>query len=448
MKILSAEHVLPIAGDPLTDGAVAFENGRIAAVGPKDELYAAYPAADREHFGRAVILPGLVNCHAHLELTLMRGFLDEHDADFAAWLLKLTRVRADDLSDEDIAAGALLGAFEGARAGVTCFGDIGRWGRAGLGALKRNGLRGILFQETEFSPDGRTAAEDFGRLRDKYDALREEETELVRAGLSPHSPYTVSRELFELIAGHALAADVPVSIHAAESDAERNLMETGSGFFADIYERENVRWETPFCSTIEFLERTGILETRPLLAHCVKVSGTDIETIRRRGARIAHCPKSNAKFGHGIAPLGSFLEREVTVGLGSDSVASNNVCDIIEEARFATLLARAGGGGAHFIEPREIIRTATLGGARALGLDDSIGSLEPGKQADLIVISLEDAAQTPVHDVHSAILFASNARDVRLTVVAGEEIFRDGVSKKLPADELKERIGGIARKMS
>jgi cytosine/adenosine deaminase-related metal-dependent hydrolase len=240
---------------------------------------------------------------------------------------------------------------------------------------------------------------------------------------------------------------VKITIHAAESDEETELLECGTGFFAGLYDRFGYAWHNPRCSPVGFLERIGVLRAKPLLAHCVKVSETDIELIKSADARVAHCPKSNSKFGHGIAPLEKFLDAGIKTGFGSDSVASNNVCDILEEARFATLLARNLPGRKRFLQAAEIIETATLGGARALGLEAETGSLEAGKQADLAVLSLENIAQQPVHDVSTALVFASNARDVRLTMVAGEEVYRDGAAKNIDESELRAKMNEIAEKM-
>ncbi|MBP9664147.1 MAG: amidohydrolase family protein [Pyrinomonadaceae bacterium] len=421
MRILSAQHVLSISSSPIERGAVVIDGSTIKAVGPRDDIARQFPSAEIEDFGEAAILPGFVNCHSHLEITSMRGDLDEVEHDFKAWLLKLTALR-EAMSDDEIEASALAGALEGARAGVTCFGDIGRMGRAGLNALKATGLRGIIFQETEFSPDNSTAETDFANLVAKYEALAADATGMVSVGLSPHSPYTVGSRLFEMLAQFSIIERVPLSIHVAESAYEDELLRRGTGFFAGVYDKFGLEWQSPLCSPIEYLERLGVLAARPLLAHCVHVSDTDIERIAANGARIAHCPKSNAKFGHGWAPLEAFLDAGIAVGLGSDSVASNNVCDMLEESRFAALAARNRPGSKRMISARDALEAATLGGARALGLDTQIGTLEPGKQADLAVVSLENAAQKPVNDIHAALVFSSNARDVKRTVVAGHLI--------------------------
>jgi cytosine/adenosine deaminase-related metal-dependent hydrolase len=423
MKILAAAHVVPIAMPPIPDGAVAIETGQITAVGTKQDLVQQFPSAELQDFGAAAIIPGLVNCHSHLEITSMRGMLDDVEHDFRAWLLLLNSIRAK-WSDTDIEESALAGAREGARAGVTCFGDIGRAGHAGVKALKETGLRGVVFQETEFSPDNRTAEADFQTLGAKFEALQGQETELVRIGLSPHAPYTVSSALFEMIAEYSIINRIPLTIHASESESETELLAGGTGFFTEVFEKFGVEWHSPHSTPIEYLERLGVLSAQPLLAHCVTVSEDDIARIAKYGAKVAHCPKSNAKFGHGYAPFEQMQDAGIAVGLGSDSVASNNVCDLLEESRFAALAARNRQGSAGFVSAQEVLTAATLGGARALGLDGVIGTLETGKSADISVVSLEHPGLQPVTDIYAALVFSANARDVILTMVAGREIYR------------------------
>lgn len=422
MNILTAEHVLPISSEPIRNGAVVIDGDEIVAVGKVDDINSRFAGAEIDDFGKAAILPGFINCHSHLEVTSMRGALDDVEHDFRSWLLRLNDMRSC-LTPADIEAAAILGATEGAAAGVTCFGDIGRYGDAGLTALNSMGLRGVLFQETEFSPDNATASVDFDKLKQRFSLLRDEATNLVEVGLSPHSPYTVSRRLFELIARFSIAENIKLTIHAAESADEDALLLRGEGFFIDLYRRMNLNWEVPRRTPVEFLASTGVLAARPLLAHCVTVSESDRELIAASGTRIAHCPKSNAKFGHGYAPLEKFLDAGIAVGLGSDSVASNNVCDLLEESRYAALSARNRPGRERFVSAREVLEAATLGGAKALGLDDKVGTLEAGKKADITIVSLEQPAQAPLNDVESALVFCSNARDVVMTMVAGKTVY-------------------------
>jgi len=241
----------------------------------------------------------------------------------------------------------------------------------------------------------------------------------VKVGLSPHSPYTVGSRLFELLAQYSIINRIPLSIHAAESSDEDDLLMRGEGLFAEFASRAGLEWNSPHCTPIEYLERLGVLSTRPLLAHCVTVSDGDIRRIKSNGAKIAHCPKSNAKFGHGYAPFEKFLDAGISVGLGSDSVASNNVCDLLEESRFAAFAARNHPERTRFVSARETLQAATLGGAKAMGLDGLIGTLEPGKQADIAVVSLAHAAQQPIHDVEATLVFSSGGRNVVRTLSAG-----------------------------
>src|SRR5260370_20427604 len=197
----------------------------------------------------------------------------------------------------------------------------------------------MVYQES-FGPDPALAAKNVAKLSEQISEVRKLESDLVRIGISPHAPYTVSARQLELISRLAIDEKLPLMIHVAESEAERLLMLEGRGPFAEGLRQRGIEWQAPGTSTIEYLSHHGILETRPLLAHCITVNDKDLDLIKQAGAGIAHCPKSNAKLGHGRAPYSRFVAGGTRVGLGSDSVASNNTCDILEEARFATLLAR------------------------------------------------------------------------------------------------------------
>ena len=336
--IYSARWLLPIVSPMLEDSALAIDGSTIVAVGPRGEIVSAFPNSPIEDFGQAAILPGLINAHSHLELTVMRGFLEREESDFSAWLRKLTSARPA-MTPEDLIVSATCGAIEAARAGVTSVGDSSSSGAHTMQALRRVGLRGIVYQES-FGPAPERAAENVAQLCDQIGGMQEYENDLVRAGVSPHSPYTVSATQLEIISRLAIDEKLPLMVHAAESQAEKLLLLEGRGAFAEGLNKRGIDWDAPRISTIAYLQRHGVLDTRPLLAHCINVDDNDLDLIKQSGAAIAHCPKSNAKLGHGCAPFAQFVSQGITVGLGSDSVASNNTCDILEEARFATLLAR------------------------------------------------------------------------------------------------------------
>ncbi|HEV2884216.1 MAG TPA: amidohydrolase family protein, partial [Pyrinomonadaceae bacterium] len=335
-------------------------------------------------------------------------------------------------------------ACEAIRAGVTCIADASDSAAQSMKALRDVGLRGIVFQES-FGPDPRLAKENFEKLRGKVERLREHETPRVRCGVSPHAPYTVSAPQLELISKYALDESLPLMMHAAETAMEVSLLRDGKGPFADGLRSRAIDWQAPGVSTIQYLNRHGVLQTQPLLAHCIHVDDEDLEMLRSTGAKVAHCPKSNAKLGHGVAPFGRFVEKGLTVGLGSDSVASNNTCDLLEEARFALLLSRQTQGST--INAEEVLRVATVGGAQALGFENQIGKLKNGLQADFAVVSLNGPHQVPSYDPVSTLLFASSGRDIQLTVIAGREVYSEGRVTTVDEDSLRARMEQISAKL-
>jgi cytosine/adenosine deaminase-related metal-dependent hydrolase len=441
-KLYCAQWILPVAAPALVNGAVAIEGSLIVDVGGREEVLARFPEAQVRDFGEAVILPGLVNTHSHLELTAMRGYLEREEGDFFAWLKKLTIARLERMTPDDLYISAAWGAVEAARAGVTCVGDASDAASSSMRAARDVGLRATVYQEA-FGPDPSQARENFETLREKVARLRGYETELVRVGVSPHAPYTVSAPQLELITEFAIAEKLPVMMHAAESRAEELFVREGSGPFAEGLARRGIAWHAPGISTIQYLKRHGVLRAQPLLAHCITVDEEDIETIKETGASIAHCPKSNAKLGHGRAPLAAFVGGELKVGFGSDSVASNNTCDILEEARFAILTARANAEETHAgesLSAETALHLATKGGARALGWPNQSGTLTKGAQADIAIVALSGAHQIPVYDPHAALIFASSARDVLLTMVGGKEIYSDGRITTIDEERLRARM--------
>lgn len=445
VKIYSAHWLLPVASPPIEHGALAVEGARIVAVGANHDLVARFPEATREEFGEAVIIPGLVNCHSHIELTAMRGYLEDAESNFLAWLLKLTVAREQRMTADDRQVSATWGALEAARAGVTTLADASSDGAACVRAITEIGLRGVVYQEA-IHPEAARAKDELAKLEEKLSRLRSLATKLVRVGVSPHTPYTSSRPLLEAVTDLAEREALPFMIHAAESEAEDELLREGRGFFAESFALRGIEWRAPGVSPVQFLKQLGVLRVRPLLAHCIRVDDADIETIREAGASVAHCPKSNAKLGHGRAPYEKFLS--LRHGFGSDSVASNNTCDLLEEARFALLVARAANKLDHLDElnATRALYDATLGGAQALGLDDC-GSLEAGKQADFAVVRLDGAHETPAYDAARTLVFSSSARDVQLTVVAGREVFRDGQVVNADEERLRARMNEIKGKL-
>jgi 5-methylthioadenosine/S-adenosylhomocysteine deaminase len=412
-----ARWVVPIADPPIANGAVVVDGTRIAYVGPADEA----PDVEEHDLGEVVLMPGLVNAHCHLELTAMRGFLE--DLDFRRWILRLTNARRAVLDRDALLDSARYGIEEGLLSGVTSYADTGDSGVV-MQALREAGVRGINYQEV-FGPDPAQCAESIAGLRQKVEGLRYLETPLVRVGVSPHAPYTVSDDLFRATVALARELHLPIAIHIAESELEQQLVVDAAGSFADGLRRRGIDVPSRGRTPIDLLDRLGVLDARPLLIHCVRVDARDIGRIAESGSSVAHCPASNAKLGHGIAPLDELLAAGVRVGLGTDSMASNNRMDLLEEARLALLAQRARFGSHAAPTAADVLEMATVGGAAAMGIDDQVGTLEVGKQADLAAFALDPVG--PTQDPITAAVFSITGARTRFVSVAGTALVRDGV---------------------
>ncbi|HEU4722197.1 MAG TPA: amidohydrolase family protein [Gemmatimonadaceae bacterium] len=418
-----ARWVVPVSAPPVAHGTVVERRGRIVWVGARSDAPPAHPDEDDTDLGDAILLPGLVNTHCHLELTAMRGFLD--GLGFREWILRLTGARRAVFDADALLDAARLGVEEGVRAGVTTFADTGDSG-AGFDAMLERGVRGICYREV-FGPDPAQCDRAIGELREKLGAMRARETALVRAGVSPHAPYTVSDPLYRAAAALARELSAPVAVHIAESALETALVVEGAGSFADGLRRRGITVAARARSPIALLEALGVLAVDPLLIHCVRVDDDDIRTIAEHRCAVAHCPASNARLAHGVAPLPKLLAAGVDVGLGSDSVASNDRMDLLDEARLALLFAAAHSGDVGTLSAARALEMATLGGARALRLDREIGSLEPGKAADLAAIPLDALGRAPTHDPVAAAVLALAGTTASFVAVAGRPLVRDGV---------------------
>src|SRR5436190_2761445 len=370
MLRIRARSVHPVTAPPIQDGAVLVDaDGRIVAVGPNSQVPA--PPGERAlEFPDAVLVPGLVNCHTHLELTHLAGKNAERE--FAPWI-RAIRALKDGTTPEEFSRSAEQGVRDCWAAGVTCVADTGSTG-APLRAMAQLGARGIYYQEV-FGPDPAKCAASLAELTAAVERLRPLASDHVRLGISPHAPYTVSEPLYRATAELARRERLPVALHLAESREETALVHDGAGPFADALRARGISVTTPGCAPVQYLLRLGVLQraTGWLCIHCVQVDEPDIRILHDSGGAVAVCPRSNRAHGHGAAPLALFRDAGLTVGFGTDSVVSTGDVDLWSEATAAGL------------EGEEALRVLTLDGARALGLESTIGSLEVGKEADLAV---------------------------------------------------------------
>ena len=447
-QVYRAKRVIPISSKPIENGEIIVENSVIVEVRQaKDDR--DFKGRD---FGESILMPGLVNVHTHLDYTIMRGLLE--DLPFFTWIRQLT-LKKPLLTPEDWLASASWGAAEAVAGGVTTIGDCCDSGAA-FYAAKLFGMRGIVYQEVFGIDESESVQSILLHLKAKVKALQADSfgTSL-KIGISPHAPYTVRPELFRALAEYANEQDLRVCIHASESPAEGELFFSGTGVIAEMFERRGIEWRSPGKSVAEYLDSFGILTPRTMLVHGVQVSASDRNLTRERGISWAHCPKSNAKLGAGVAPLGILAGKkfpetlETTddyiqkIGLGSDSVASNNTMDMFEEMRFSVLMQRAYRRNATSPGAKEVVEMATIGGARALGLENEIGTLESGKRADFCVVRTDDLHSFPSYDPYSALAYSARASDVRLTVINGEVRYDSDLSpnklSRFPGQEM-ERI--------
>jgi cytosine/adenosine deaminase-related metal-dependent hydrolase len=408
MTILAADWVLPIDAPPIERGAVAFGDGRVTAVGTLAELG---PADETYH--DAAIIPGFVNAHSHLEYAVYAGFGD--GLDFGPWLLThVARKRHVDW--EGHVAIARAGVAASLTSGITTTADASFSGAAAV-ACAELGLRALVHLEV-FGHDGEAAAQ----FHEKRERIEPWLGPLVQVGVSPHAPYTVSPELFA--ACHALR--LPVATHLAESEAEQLWVSSGEGPWREYAHLISAPYGT---TAIRKLAELGVLNERVVAAHCVTVDDEEIRLLVSHQVAVAHCPRSNAILGCGIAPLRRLLEFGVRVGIGTDSPASTPSIDMFDELRTAMYAARARERRGDALCAPEALELATLGGARALGLDGELGSLTAGKRADLAVVSLAGSPYLPWEDPAAGVVFGGAPHRVLLTVVEGEIRYENGVTE-------------------
>ncbi|MGH7671746.1 MAG: amidohydrolase family protein [Gemmatimonadales bacterium] len=369
MLRLRAGRVHPVTAPPIEDGAVLVDAaGRIAAVGPHRRVPTP-PGTDVLEFRDAALIPGLVNCHTHLELTHLGG--QNAESEFAKWIRRIRELK-EATPPEEFYRAAVAGVKDCWARGVTCVAETGSTG-AVMRALHDLGGRGIVYQEV-FGPDPAKLAASLHELEDTVSQLRRLATLQLRIGVSPHAPYTVSAPLYEAVASFARRERLPIAVHLAESKEETQLVRDGTGPFADALRTRGIAVQAHGVSPVQYVVQRAVAPSGNCLCiHCVQVDGTDIALLRDAGASIAHCPRSNRVHGHGTAPAAALRAAGVPVGIGTDSVV--NVGDL-------DLWAEAGAGG---LAGEEALRALTLDGARALRWERDIGSLEVGKAADLAV---------------------------------------------------------------
>ena len=423
--LINARWVVPVepAGVALERHAVAVRDGRIEAVLPMAEAAQRFADYARVDLSGHALIPGMVNAHTHAAMALMRGVAD--DLPLMRWLQEhVWPIEARHASAQFVKDGTLLACAEMLRGGVTCMNDMYFFPEAALEAALAAGMRAALgLIVVEFAS---AYAADPDQYLAKGLALRDEwrEQPLVSFCLAPHAPYTVADATFRKVAQLAAELELPVHIHVHETleEIERSVGEHGM-------------------RPLQRLEHLGLLGPNLIAVHAVHLEPAEIALLARHGCSVAHCPSSNLKLASGFAPVAALLAAGVNVALGTDGAASNNRLDLFQEMRIAALLAKAVARDAAAMPAHAALRAATLGGAMALGLEQRIGSIVPGKAADLAAVAFDSLELQPAYDVVSHLVYACGREHVTDVWVGGERVVRDRTLTRLDLSDLQGRVG-------
>lgn len=423
--LLCAQYILPITADPFQNGAVLVRDGAIRDIGPADMLKMRYPDEEVADYGLAALIPGFVDLHTHLENAVMRGIV--HDVPYATWIMAMAEISAK-MDVGDWYDSAILGGLEALSSGITTVADITTTGAA-CTATQKLGMRSVIYREVgamdrrRVDHAMRVAENDIVHWREEVDSSR------VTIGIAPASMYACHPSVFGKVSEFARREDVPVAMHLAGDREEYNFIKYGSSPFA-VHTMDQKRgfveippWLPTGTTPVNYALNWNAFECDNVLAiHCVHVDERDLRKLREYDVAVGVCPRINAQLGMGVAPIGEFMRAGLRMGLGTDSPAATDSTDMLIEMRLGMLVQRAV-NESQFLDSASVLEMATIGGARALKMDDRIGSIEVGKRADLIAVDLSGSHQTPTSDPVSAVVNTCNGTDVLMTMVDGTTLY-------------------------
>ncbi|HQE91876.1 MAG TPA: amidohydrolase family protein [Anaerolineae bacterium] len=435
-KLITADFVVTMnpTYDIYTPGAVAVTGDSIVTVGPRDALTAAYVAEERLDVGNSVVMPGLINTHGHAPMTLLRALVDDLRLD--VWLMGYVMpVEGSFVNANFCWTGTQLAAAEMIRSGTTTFMDMYYFEEAVADATVQAGMRAVCAQSVlKFpTPDSGSYEEGLARSRDYI--VRWKGHPLIVPAIAPHAPYTVTPDLLEDAVTLALEYDVPLHIHVAETAQE-------------VIDHRKEYGIPP----VVWLKKLGVFEAKTTAAHCVHIDESEMRILQHDNVGVAHNPSSNMKLSSGIAPVAKMLELGINVGIGTDGAASNNDLDMIEEMRLASFLAKVAVMTPTVLPARQVIEMATIMGARAMHIESLTGSLEPGKRADLITVSMDDVHHMPyfrhfADSLYGRLAYAMNQEDVRNVMVNGVWLMRDRCLLTVDVEALREETALLTQKI-
>ena len=407
--LLNCKWIIPIVPEnqTLADCAIAIDNGKIIGLLPQAEAARKFSAGKVQDLDHHIVMPGLVNSHGHAAMSLLRGYAD--DLPLRSWLENhIWPAEAKFLSEEFVQDGTRLSIAEMIRSGTTCFADMYFFDEAIATEVRNSGVRSqISFTVLDFpTPYGKNADDYIHKglaLRDNC-----KDQPLIKIACAPHAPYSVSDRALGILATYANELDMAIHIHCHESAGE--ITESLKAYD---------------CRPLERLEKLGLLLPQTQLVHMTQITEDDIALVRDHNCHIMHCPQSNLKLANGFCPVVKFIENEGNVALGTDSAASNNTLDLCSEIKSASLRAKAVSGDAASLDAHAALRMATINGAKALAWDNEIGSLELGKQADIIAVKIDSISQQPLYNPASQLVYTNSGSQVSHSWVAGKMLLEN-----------------------
>jgi 5-methylthioadenosine/S-adenosylhomocysteine deaminase len=406
------------------NGFIAIENGVITCVGREAEAPAVSAEKTIDGHGK-VAVPGLVNCHTHVPMTIFRGVAE--DQELGSWLGETIWPLEAKLKPRDVYDGALLGCVEMIKSGTTCFADMYFHEDMVAKAVERAGLRAVLapgiIEAGDVERGGKMLEEGVEFAR-KFDGFADGR---VRVRLGPHAVYTCSPDLLTKVRDKASELDIGVHIHLAESKEMVKSVKEKYGL-----------------SEVELLESLGFLKPDVLAAHCIYLSEDEMRLMAKRDVKVSYNPVVNMKIALGVPKIRDLMGFGVTVGIGTDGPASNNDLDMFDDMRVAALLQKVFYMDSTVLPARRVLGMATVGGARALGLEGSVGSLEVGKRADIVLVDFGKPHLTPVHDFYANMVYSARGSDVETVIVDGRVLMEGGVVMTVDEEEVRLRAGECA----
>ena len=418
--IIKGKYVLPMDKDLsiIEDGMAVVSGNKILQAGKAEDLKNQYSADETIDCGNSIVMPGLVNTHTHAAMAYFRGLADDLPLD-EWWFNHIRPAEINFVKPKFIKKASELACLEMIKSGITFFNDMYYFSEVTAEVCKQVGIRAMLSDAIiDFSaPSYKNVNEAISLFKEFYNKYRDDE--LINVSIQPHTIYTCCRKTLIKTKELAQEFNVPVHIHVSESEKELKDCKKEHGK-----------------SPVEYLDEIGILSDKVIATHNVWLSDNDLEIYKNKGVKASHCPISNMKLASGIAPIFKMLEMGINIGLGTDGAASNNTLDLFSEMRTCALLHKVNNLDPIVMNAREVVKMATAGGAKVLGLENKIGSLESGKRADIITINLDKPHLTPIYNPFSHLVYCVEAQDVENVIINGKVIMRDRGMKTINEEKV------------